>query len=137
MPAASEALVAAKILPERKDIWLARTCLLTTVLGLFGVALSANLVQLGGSLAMYGTLVAYQGAMKSLMTQIFGNENIGLLFAAVSLVDSVGNLGTAPALAWLFNLGLRWGQAWYGLPYLVFASIMSVAVMMLFAVRTR
>ena len=56
-------------------------------------------------------------------------QHVGRLYAAIAVVETVGNLAAGPALAGLYALGLKWKGGWVGLPYFCLAVISLVGAL--------
>ena len=53
------------------------------------------------------------------------DEHASLVYLAVAFMRGTGQLIAGPLLAAFFTLGLRWGGAWLGLPF-VFAGFLQI-----------
>lgn len=135
MPAINQGLVKTNIPLIKKDVWIARACLALTTIGLIGIGLAVDLPQLVVALVFYSIVSGFMGAIKSLLAQLFAGDNLGLLFGAMWFVLNVTTLVASPLSAFMFNLGLTWGEAWTGLPFLVFGGLMVVSNLLLLFVR--
>ena len=80
------------------------------VTGLIVKTLGAPLPSLCRSLAAYHT----------------NAQNTSKLQTVIGITETIGLLVSAPALAWLFSMGMKLGGVWMGLPYVAMAALLSV-----------
>lgn len=79
--------------------------------------------------------------MRSLVTFLVESNlenktnDIGRLYAIISVMEGIGNLIAAPGMAWAFRIGLRWGQEWLGLPFGFAALLFALVLLIVFSVR--
>jgi hypothetical protein len=69
----------------------------------------------------------FYAALRSVASALVSEDHIGLLNTTIALVQGVGAVVAGPTLAGAFNLGMRMGGAWIGLPYLVGAVLVGAA----------
>jgi hypothetical protein len=69
----------------------------------------------------------FYAALRSVASALVSEDHIGLLNTTIALVQGVGAVVAGPTLAGAFNLGMRMGSAWIGLPYLVGAVLVGAA----------
>lgn len=118
-----------------KDLWIARASIAALVAGSFGIGLSFTSSMLMGSLLVYGLGSGYGAAMRALLSQVAGNKHVGALYTTMSVVENVGMLIAGPLLAAAFRVGLAWGPAWTGLPFLAAGILLAFAGVIVSAVR--
>lgn len=80
----------------------------------------------------------YGSAARSLATWLMGKNSadIGRLYAAMGVVDSIGGLTAGPVISLAFHEGMRYGGGWIGLPFLLCAGLYVIAGLVLMMVRT-
>lgn len=128
-------LIKFKISPLTKDVWIARTTILAMLVGTIGIGLSTSSVMLIASLVTHAFSFGYGPSVRSVLVLVAGQEHIGSLFSAISVVEIVGSLIAGPSMAAAFRIGLRWGGAWLGLPFFGASGLLMGAVVIMFGVR--
>lgn len=127
------------ISPIRKDMILARTGTIASVVGFFGIALAYSSPSLILSFIMYGLNQAAEPAIRSLLVVIAAQHETresgsGSLFAVVNLFENVGLVLTGPLLAITFRWGLSLGGVWLGMPLMLAGLLMVVVLAILLGV---
>lgn len=135
LPFISQVLLRARVSPLAKDLLLARCCIVVTVIGTFGIALAATPAVLFAFLPLFAFLEGFNASVKSLLAQLAGSDRTAILFTAVGVLENVGILLAGPAIAGTFSVGLRWGEQWYGLAFMVAGLMFSVAAMIVLIIR--
>lgn len=64
------------------------------------------------------------------------SADIGRLFAAMGVVDSIGGLTAGPVISLAFHEGMKIGHGWIGLPFLMCAGLYAIVGLVLMMVRT-
>lgn len=118
----------------RKDLWLARFSILCTAAGdfLMGTAATKELFVLSIVVGKLG-----QGTwllLRSLLTTSSKTDTAGAVNATASLFETAGMLVAGPITAHLFAVGIRWGNAWMGLPFLFAGTVTSIGLLLMVAV---
>lgn len=98
---------------------LAGTNMPIVITGLIVKTLGAGLPSLCRSLAAYHTNV----------------QNTSKLQTVIGITETVGLLVAAPALAWMFSIGMKFGGVWMGLPYVVMSGYLFVTAAALLFVK--
>ena len=127
------------ISPIRKDMILARTGTIFSIVGFFGIALAYSSPVLILSFIVYGLNQAAEPSIRSLMVVIVAKHDTketgsGSLFAVVNLFENVGLVLTGPLLAITFRWGLSLGGVWLGMPLMLSGALMVVVLVILFGV---
>ena len=120
IPLLSCYLLRTHALPEvTKDQRLAQisAVFLITGTGIVSLASSWVLFTFGWLLASLG--LAFSIPTRSVITTMVEGEHLGVLYTAVSVLTYGGALAGWPACAALFRLGMRLGDRWVGMPFLV------------------
>lgn len=128
-------LVKFSLPPQVKDAWLARAGILALVTGTFGIGLASNSGMLIASLVVYALGSGYGPSMKSLLASVAGERHIGILFTAISVLETIGMLVAGPLMAATFRIGLGWGEFWIGLPFISTGCLLTCAAIIVFGVR--
>ncbi|TVY52685.1 Efflux pump ustT, partial [Lachnellula suecica] len=112
---------------KRKDLLLAQFSVIMMVLG-------ALLIASGGviGLTIFGIIVStlgtgYTSFARSLITTLVDQQHVGRLYAAISIVETLGSLVSGPSINALYSVGLKKGGSWTGLPFYCVAVICSMA----------
>lgn len=118
----------------RKDLWLACFSILCTAAGdfLMGTAATKELFVVSIVVGKLG-----QGTwllLRSLVTTSTKADSSGAVNATASLFETAGMLVAGPITAHLFALGIRWGNAWMGLPFLFAGVVTSIGLLLMFGV---
>ncbi|KAH8682567.1 major facilitator superfamily domain-containing protein [Xylariales sp. PMI_506] len=134
LPVVSQLLIT-RFSPVVKDALLARAGMVVLLTGTFGIGFSNTSPLLITSLMIQSLGYGYDSSLRSLLVVLAGENNIAMLFTAMSVVQNIGLLVAGPLLAWVFRVGLRWGGAWTGLPYFATGCLLSCAACIIFGVR--
>jgi len=118
LPFVTKRLLGCGMNPKLKDLWLARASGLLQIIGGFTVALAPTSAVLFGGVAFSGLAAGYGICARSLMTSLL-SHNIAMLYTTINILEVLGIFIASPLLAALFRLGLQWGGAWTGLPFLM------------------
>ncbi|GAB0133073.1 hypothetical protein EsDP_00001489 [Epichloe bromicola] len=135
LPLVSQALIRAKVPPRRKDLLIARWCVVLAMAGAFGIAFASNAAVLLCFIVPFSLTEGFDASIKSLLAQVAGDGQVAVLFSVVSLLENLGIMVAGPGMAYAFRLGLRWGGAWFGLPFIVAGVIMAFAAAIVLSVR--
>lgn len=115
----------------QKDLTLARGSIILLVIGACFIGLSAFRSTIAFTLTVSGVMIYTAGSAvppicRSLLTSLAQPHHVAILYACISVVETIGALVCAPGLAWMYALGLRWAKldspsggelAWLGLPF--------------------
>lgn len=121
--------------PLRKDVLLLRISFTTVAAGLLveGSAPSIPLFIIGCCIATMG--MGATALIRSLLSSLVKQDEVGRLFAVMSLVWTAAMLVASPVIAALFSEGLRRGGPWTGLPFLFVGLLFVVATAAMWAVN--
>ncbi|KAI0441241.1 major facilitator superfamily domain-containing protein [Xylaria telfairii] len=108
---------------RRRDLFLARSSYLASLVGTFILGLSGSLRGFVFGLAILAFGVSGEGFLKSVATLYVTAEQRTRLFTILGLSAIASDLWVSPALAALFSLGMRLGGVWIGLPYFGVSSL--------------
>jgi MFS family permease len=103
------------------DLWIARGSIVLTTIAFFvmGVAAHPSLLIIG--LLLYNMGTGYNAAMRSVSIHVVGGQSspdIGKLMSTIAMAESIGAMVAGPLLNELLQLGIGFGGAWLGLPFL-------------------
>lgn len=118
----------------RKDLWLAQFSILCTAAGdfLMGSATTKELFVVSIVVGKLG-----QGTwllLRSLLTTSSKADTAGAVNGTASLFETAGMLVAGPITAHLFALGIRWGNAWMGLPFLFAGAVTTIGLLLMLGV---
>ncbi|KAK0645422.1 major facilitator superfamily domain-containing protein [Cercophora newfieldiana] len=138
LPGLSRLLVSSasplQLSPARRDLVLARASALFFAVG--AVLLAGPSVSLAiAGLALNTLGSGLSSLCRSLATTYVDAQHTTALYSLISIADVVGSLYAGPALAWLFQTGMRLGGLWLGLPYVGLAVMLALAAVALVFVR--
>ncbi|KJZ71934.1 hypothetical protein HIM_08690 [Hirsutella minnesotensis 3608] len=137
LPALSQVLMRKiRLSALAKDLVLVRTGITALILGALGIGLARSSITLVIGVVIYALGSGYAPAMRGLLVQMAGEEHIGTLFTAMSVLESIGVLTAGPMMAAAFRLGLGWGDAWIGLPFILASCLLGCAAVVVFGVST-
>lgn len=114
----------------RTDMWIACGSIALTTFSFFAMGVSAYPALLVFGLLAYNMGSGYNATMRSISIHVIGGQSspdIGKLMSTIAMAESLGSMIGGPLLNELFQLGIGFGDAWLGLPFLgsavVFLSI--------------
>ncbi|KAK0743997.1 major facilitator superfamily domain-containing protein, partial [Schizothecium vesticola] len=107
-----------------KDLRLAQLSALLTAAGCLLIGLASTLPLLSVAMVTFSLGVGYTFMIRGLMTSLVGGKDIALLYSTIAVVDSLSIIIGLPMFSWLFKVGMGWGPAWVGLPFLVAGAIL-------------
>lgn len=119
-----------------KDMWLVRSSILVMLVGALCVGLSPTTSSLIASLTIFGLGSGYEFAMRAMLAQVAG-DRVATVYTTMSFMESAGELIASPLLAYLYQVGLRWGGGWIGLPFFFMAGLFGVAAVIIWSVSTK
>ncbi|KAJ5578742.1 uncharacterized protein N7459_007706 [Penicillium hispanicum] len=106
-----------------------------SVVGFTAMALAPVPVLLIGGLAILSMGSSFLVTNRSLATALVLPDHVGTLYSAVTLSQSIGTVIAGPLFAYLFKLGMHFGDAWMGLPFLQAALFYVVATVAVWNIR--
>ncbi|KAI4945091.1 hypothetical protein J4E91_008068 [Alternaria rosae] len=103
------------------DLWIARGSIAFTTIAflVMGIAAHPSLLIIG--LLIYNMGTGYTAAMRSVAIHVVGGQSspdIGKLMSTIAIAESIGAMIAGPLLNELFQVGIGFGGAWLGLPFL-------------------
>lgn len=135
-PLASNYLLSRKSFTTfKKDVLLLRISFTIVTLGLFieGAASTIAVFIVGCCITTIG--MGASALIRSLLSSLVGQDEIGRLFAVISLIWTSAMLIASPTVATLFSEGLQGGGTWSGLPFLFTGLLFTVATTALWMSR--
>lgn len=125
---------------HRADIWLARGSIVVTTVSfvIMGIAVQPGLLIFGILVFNLGT--GYNAAMRSISIHVAGGQSspdIGMLFAVIAIMESLGAMLAGPLLAGIFEWGIENGEPWIGLPFIASALIFAIMTVVTFMISVK
>lgn len=102
--------------PPAKDLMLARGSVAFAAVGAICMAASQIELVVAG-LAVHSLGSGLAPLCRSLATSYVASQDTSKLNTVIGIVETAGSLFAGPALAWLFETGMRQGGTLLGLPY--------------------
>lgn len=102
---------------QHRDVLVARISCLFLVAGCALLAGNSIWMVIVG-LFIYTLGTGFSAVCRSLITTLVVKDHVARLYAAISIVEKIGDFILAPGLAWLFKAGLKLGGVWLGLPFM-------------------
>ncbi|KAK1836850.1 hypothetical protein QBC39DRAFT_59933 [Podospora conica] len=107
-----------------KDLRLAQLSALLAAAGCLAIGAASTLPGLAAAMVVFSLGAGYTYVVRGLMTSLVGGRDIALLYSTVAVADSASTVVGLPMFSGLFRVGMGWGPAWVGLPYLVAGGIL-------------
>lgn len=104
---------------QTTNLYLARICILTSSIGAFVIGLSENISFLVVGLGLFTLSYGYPMLIRGLLASIIDSRHAGVMYTTISLFESMGTIVAGPLLSVSFRQGMKWGEAWLGLPFLL------------------
>lgn len=101
-----------------KDFRLSQGSGLLAIVGFAAIALANTPAVLIFGLVSLSLGSAFAVTSRSLATSLVAPDHVGTLYAAATLIQSLGTIISGPLFAYTFSLGMHFGDAWLGLPFL-------------------
>jgi hypothetical protein len=134
MPALSQLILGASHLPVAyTDKTLTQINAAFLVIGSLTIFLAPSppVMILGQILFALGS--AFAVTARSLVTSLTEKKHLATVYTGVTVARYAGALAGAPLLATTFRWGLKWGNAWVGLPFLVVSGLFASALLLVSA----
>lgn len=85
---------------------------------------------------------SYTPSVISLIASVAGirgadDEHASMVYLSVAFMRCIGQLSAGPILAAVFTVGLNWGGAWLGLPFVFAGFLQIIAAAIVFSVRDK
>ena len=124
----------------RADMWIACGSIALTTISFFAMGVSAYPALLVFGLLVYNMGSGYNAAMRSISIHVVGGQSsadIGKLMSTIAMAESFGAMIGGPLLNELFQLGIGFGNAWLGLPFLASAVIFLFMTFVTFSINVK
>lgn len=107
--------------PLRRDLLLSRVSILFVLAACLLVAFAPVPAVLILGFIAYGLGSGLPSQIRALATGVIEPHTVATLTTMISSMEALAGLVSAPVLGWLLSCGLKLGDAWMGLPFLVLA----------------
>ncbi|OAA52645.1 Major facilitator superfamily domain, general substrate transporter [Beauveria brongniartii RCEF 3172] len=119
-PAATQFLTQLLATPiQITNLYLARISILTSFVGAFVIGLSENAIFMIFGLGLSTLSYGYQVLVRSLLASVVDGHHSNVMYTTITLFESMGSIMAGPLLSASFREGMKWGEAWLGLPFLL------------------
>lgn len=119
-PMATQSLTQRFALPIRTtNLYLARICALISSIGAFIIGFSESISVLVLGLGLFTLSYGYPMLIRGLLASSINGRHAGVMYTTISLFESMGTIVAGPLLSASFRQGMKWGEAWLGLPFLL------------------
>ena len=108
-----------------KDLFISRISIVLMVLGSLALSVSSTAALMIIGLIIYTMGTGFVPVVRSLITSrveahhASKTSDIGRLYAVIAVMEGIGSLVAGPGMAFAFRVGMKMGEAWLGLPFLV------------------
>lgn len=121
----------------RKDMWLLRVSIIAQVIGSALSAVAPTGRSFVAAVSIFELSNGYLPATLSVIATLVDDRHQSLVYVTSSIMQAIGSIVAGPLLAEAFNLGIRWGRAWYGLPFAFAGLLQFVAAVIVFTSRRK
>lgn len=123
--------------PVAKDLWVARGSAFIMVTGSIAQGLVPTAALFYVSVGYYELSRGYSASIVAVIAGLLSAEHGSMVFVCVTMMQALGMLISGPLLGEVFALGFRMGERWYGLPFLVCASLQAVSLTFAWIVKVK
>jgi MFS family permease len=106
-----------------------------SIIGFLAMGLAPVPALLVCSLVILSLGSAFLITARSLATSLVPPDQVGTLYSAIAISQSIGIVIAGPLFAYLFRIGLHFGGAWMGLPFLQAGLFYVVATIAMWCIR--
>lgn len=114
---------------QGKDLFFARFSIIAQIVGTLSIACGSTIGVTITGLIVWTLGTGYTSFARSLITSLVDQQHVGRLYAAVSVIETLGALAAVPSLAALYSVGLNRGGSWISLPFYCVAIICFIAAL--------
>lgn len=120
-----------------KDLIVARGSVIFLAVGALGIALSGvpALLLLASLLLTLGT--GFNPTLRSLLTSLFPPTHTSRLYAVLAVINTIGNLISAPLVGKAYSYGLSLGGLWGGLGFAAASAVYVLVAVGVWGVKVR
>ncbi|RDI82394.1 hypothetical protein Vi05172_g7742 [Venturia inaequalis] len=124
-------------IPATADLYVARTSVTFLITGALAMGLAAYAPSFMIALIVFSVGSGFTQAMRSFMTSLVPQHEIGLLYTVMAIFDSIGALTATPLLAYSFSYGISKGGMLIGLPFFIVAGMYCISGVSVWCLNAR
>lgn len=106
-----------------RDLLISRFSVGFFTLGSLAISVAPVVALAAMGIAIFALGSGFTPAARSLVTTFCHQDEAGLLYSALAIMQSIGGLVAGPLLATTFRWGLSLGKEWTGLPFAAVAGL--------------
>jgi MFS family permease len=135
LPLALHFLSRLKFSPFAKDAYIAKASVALLAIGAVTVGLAphAYVAVLGIAIIALGT--GQDSALRSMTTDMVDPSGVSIVYSAITMLRGIGASISGPIYAGLYSVGLRYGEVWLGLPFVVAGLFFTVGLALLLCLK--
>lgn len=118
-----------------KDLLISRVSVALCTLGSLVISMAPVVVLEAMGIAIFALGSGFGPAARSLATTFCHQDEAGLLYSALAIMQSIGGLVAGPLLALTFRWGLSLGDVWVGIPFAAVAGLFASGFLAISLVR--
>lgn len=118
-----------------KDLLVSRASVGLSALGSLAISAAPAAALAAMGIAIFALGSGFGPAARSLVTTFCHQDEAGLLYSALAIMQSVGGLVAGPLLALTFRWGLSLGNEWTGIPFAAVAGLFACGFLAISLVR--
>lgn len=121
----------------RKDMWLLRVSIIAQIVGSVSSAVAPTGKSFVAAVSIFELSKGYLPAALSVIATLVDDRHQSLVYVTSSIMQAIGSIVAGPLLAEAFNLRIRWGRSWYGLPFAFAGLLQLIAALIVFTSRQK
>ncbi|KAK2602823.1 hypothetical protein N8I77_009328 [Diaporthe amygdali] len=135
LPALNRFLTRRGLSAPGKDLLISRVSVACFTLGSLVISVAPAVALAAIGIAIFALGSGFTPAARSLVTTFVHQDEAGLLYSALAIMQSVGGLVAGPLLALTFRWGLSLGSEWTGIPFAAVAGLFACSFLATSLVR--
>jgi hypothetical protein len=121
--------------PVMRDIFISKGSATVAMLGAFLIAVSFHPAIAEAGIGIMSLGAGFSPFVRSIASSLVDPRHLGTLYTLMVVMATVGVIISGPIIAVSFDLGLRLGGLWSGLPYLINSGLFLLSVVSLSFIR--
>lgn len=118
-----------------QDLLISRVSVALLAVGSLVISVAPVVALAALGIVIFALGYGFGPAARSLVTTFCHQDEAGLLYSALAIMQSVGGLVAGPLLTVTFRWGLRLGQEWTGIPFAAVAGLFACGSLAISLVR--
>lgn len=135
LPALNRLLTTRGMSIPGKDLLISRVSVGLFALGSLVISAAPAVTLAAVGIAIFALGSGFGPAARSLVTTFCHQDEAGLLYSALAIMQSIGGLVAGPLLAVTFRWGLSLGSGWTGIPFAAVAGMFACGFLAISLVR--